>query len=296
MNEIGSQLGVLYEQIKASEFQIESAKQTIADSQSGIDAAQGEVTRITALVRERAASVYRKAGLNGVGEFETGIRQQASRRKYAERDQPARRPAPRPARRRRRKTSPRSRTSAEKPARRRAEAAGRAEVAGSRVRGAAGRARQDQGRHRRPDRIDRRRRAGQATRGRGGRRRGSEAREHRDAKRPTDRHLEDPAGERCSRRGGRLRRGPARQALLLRRARAPTATTARASPSRRGPQAGVYMPGNSEAQFGSFPRVPLSDVPARRHRVVPRPRRHLRRWRCRSSTPPTRATSCASTR
>ena len=52
MNEIGSQLGVLYEQIKASEFQIDSAKQTIAESQSGIEAAQGEVTRITALVRE----------------------------------------------------------------------------------------------------------------------------------------------------------------------------------------------------------------------------------------------------
>jgi cell wall-associated NlpC family hydrolase len=83
MNEIGSQLGVLYEQIKASEFQIDTAKQTITESQSGIEAAQGEVTRITALVRERAASVYRKAGLNGVGEFETDIRQQASRRKYA---------------------------------------------------------------------------------------------------------------------------------------------------------------------------------------------------------------------
>ncbi|MFA5883160.1 MAG: NlpC/P60 family protein [Acidimicrobiia bacterium] len=83
MNEIGSQLGVLYEQIKASQFQIDEAKQTIADSQASIESAQAEVTRITDLVRERAATVYRKAGLNGVGEFETDIRQQASRRKYA---------------------------------------------------------------------------------------------------------------------------------------------------------------------------------------------------------------------
>jgi len=83
MNDIGSQLGVLYEQIKSSQFQIDEAKQTIADAQSGIESAQGEVARVTDLVRERAATVYRKAGLNGVGEFETDIRQQASRRKYA---------------------------------------------------------------------------------------------------------------------------------------------------------------------------------------------------------------------
>jgi len=83
MNTLGAQLGVLYEQIKSTEFQIDDAKQTIADSQNGIDSAQAEVARITALVRERAASVYRKAGLNGTGEFETDIRKQASRRKYA---------------------------------------------------------------------------------------------------------------------------------------------------------------------------------------------------------------------
>ncbi|MFM8304476.1 MAG: NlpC/P60 family protein, partial [Actinomycetota bacterium] len=83
MNDIGSQLGVLYEQIKATEFQIDSAKQTIADSQTGIQNAQAEVTRVTALVRERAATVYRSAGSNGVSEFDTDIREQASRRKYA---------------------------------------------------------------------------------------------------------------------------------------------------------------------------------------------------------------------
>ena len=83
MNEIGSQLGVLYEQIKGSQYEIDQAKQTIAESQSGIQSAQAEVERISELVRDRAASVYRKAGLNGVGEFETDIREQASRRKYA---------------------------------------------------------------------------------------------------------------------------------------------------------------------------------------------------------------------
>ena len=83
MNDLGSQLGVLYEQIKSTEFALDQAKQEIADAQSGIAMSQAEVDRITDLVRERAASVYRKAGLNGVGEFDTDIRQQASRRKYA---------------------------------------------------------------------------------------------------------------------------------------------------------------------------------------------------------------------
>ena len=83
MNDIGSQLGVLYEQIKSSQSEIDAAKQTIADSQNGIASAQAEVGRITDLVRERAATVYRKAGLNGVAEFETDIREQASRQKYA---------------------------------------------------------------------------------------------------------------------------------------------------------------------------------------------------------------------
>ena len=83
MNDLGVQLGVLYEQIKSTEFQIDQAKQTIAESQAGIESAQALVTRITVLVQERAATVYRKAGLNGVGEFDTDIREQASRRKYA---------------------------------------------------------------------------------------------------------------------------------------------------------------------------------------------------------------------
>lgn len=83
MNDLGAKLGVLYEQIKSTEAQIDSAQQTIAESQAGIASAQAEVARIRVLVRERAASVYRKAGVNGVSEFETDIRKQASRRKYA---------------------------------------------------------------------------------------------------------------------------------------------------------------------------------------------------------------------
>lgn len=83
MNELGSQLGVLYERIKSTQYAIDEAKQTIADAQTGIAMSQAEVVRITDLVNDRAATVYRKAGLNGVGEFDTDIRQQASRRKYA---------------------------------------------------------------------------------------------------------------------------------------------------------------------------------------------------------------------
>jgi len=83
MNDVGAKLGVLYEQIKSTEYQMDQAKQTIAASQAGIAAAQGEVDRITALVRQRAASVYRKAGARTMGMFDTDIREQASRRKYA---------------------------------------------------------------------------------------------------------------------------------------------------------------------------------------------------------------------
>lgn len=83
MNTIGSQLGMLYEQIKSTQLQIDEAKSTVAEAQSGINAAQAEVSRITTLLRQRAASVYRKAGINGTGEFNTDIRKQASRRKYA---------------------------------------------------------------------------------------------------------------------------------------------------------------------------------------------------------------------
>jgi cell wall-associated NlpC family hydrolase len=84
MNEVGSHLADLSEQIKAKQYEIDQARETIADSQAGIFAAQAEVTRITGLVHERAASVYRRAGDTGVSEFDTNIKSSASRRKYAD--------------------------------------------------------------------------------------------------------------------------------------------------------------------------------------------------------------------
>jgi cell wall-associated NlpC family hydrolase/outer membrane murein-binding lipoprotein Lpp len=84
MNEVGSHISDLFEQIKAQQFEIDQAKQTIAESQAGIVAAQDEVTRITDLVHERAATVYRRAGDNGVSEFDTNIKESASRSKYAD--------------------------------------------------------------------------------------------------------------------------------------------------------------------------------------------------------------------
>src|SRR5262245_4129384 len=46
MNDVGNQLGNLFEQIKAKQYEIDQAKQTIADSQAGIVSAQAEVARI----------------------------------------------------------------------------------------------------------------------------------------------------------------------------------------------------------------------------------------------------------
>jgi len=84
MNTVGSQLGNLYEQIKAKQYDIDQAKQTIADSEAGIASAQADVARITDLVRERAATVYRSAGNVGVTAFNTNIKASASRSKYAD--------------------------------------------------------------------------------------------------------------------------------------------------------------------------------------------------------------------
>lgn len=83
LNELSTTLGALHEQIMSDQDQINAARQEIADAQRDITTAQSYVDGITALVRQRAAMVYRTAGLTGVGEFETDIREQASRRKYA---------------------------------------------------------------------------------------------------------------------------------------------------------------------------------------------------------------------
>lgn len=84
INALSMQLSVLHEQIKAAEDELEVARRTIAEAQTGIRAAQAEVTRITALVHRRAALVYRKASLGGTSDLDVDIREQASRRTYAD--------------------------------------------------------------------------------------------------------------------------------------------------------------------------------------------------------------------
>ncbi|MBM3659631.1 MAG: hypothetical protein FJW95_09025 [Actinobacteria bacterium] len=83
LNDLSVKLGALHEQIITRQEQIDIARQTIADAQTGIAMSQAEVARIQALIRERAASVYRKSGVDGVNQFDTDIRERASRRKYA---------------------------------------------------------------------------------------------------------------------------------------------------------------------------------------------------------------------
>src|SRR5439155_1405469 len=65
INANGEQLGVLYEQIKAAQDKLDTANQTIADTQVRIAAAQSQTDELLTLVRHRAASVYRRAGVGG---------------------------------------------------------------------------------------------------------------------------------------------------------------------------------------------------------------------------------------
>ena len=83
LNEISTTLGALHEKIRSDQDQIDTAREEISDAQRDISTAQSYVDAISALVRERAATVYRTAGVNAATEFETDIRELASRRKYA---------------------------------------------------------------------------------------------------------------------------------------------------------------------------------------------------------------------
>jgi peptidoglycan DL-endopeptidase CwlO len=77
-------LAVLYEQIKAAQDKLDSANQTITDSQARIAAAKAETERLTRLVRTRAASVYRSSTQgNGPAIFDLDIQTLSSREKYA---------------------------------------------------------------------------------------------------------------------------------------------------------------------------------------------------------------------
>jgi cell wall-associated NlpC family hydrolase len=82
----GEQIGALAEQFNAAQLRLDEANQKIADAQAKIDAAKAEVARIKTLIRNRAASVYRRAlagqSLDG---FDIGdARHLVSRKHYAE--------------------------------------------------------------------------------------------------------------------------------------------------------------------------------------------------------------------
>jgi cell wall-associated NlpC family hydrolase len=78
------QLADLYEQIKFVEDNLALANQTIADAQSRIETARAETRRLQRLVRKRAASVYRSSTKGETTSlFEIDIREASSREKYA---------------------------------------------------------------------------------------------------------------------------------------------------------------------------------------------------------------------
>ena len=82
--DISSHLSDLFEQTKATQAEIDAAKIDVADAQPGISMAQAKVAVTKDLIKERAATVYKTASSNGVGEFDTDIRKQAARRQYSQ--------------------------------------------------------------------------------------------------------------------------------------------------------------------------------------------------------------------
>ena len=82
----GEKIGALGEQFNGAQLRLDEANQRIADAQAGIDAAKLEVARIKMLIRERAASVYRRAlagrSLDGFDISDAG--HLVSRKHYAE--------------------------------------------------------------------------------------------------------------------------------------------------------------------------------------------------------------------
>jgi peptidoglycan DL-endopeptidase CwlO len=77
-------LDSLNEQVKAAQSQLDQANATIADAQTRIAAAKTQTDQLSALVKERAASVYRSAS-NGTETnlFSIDISRLASSQKYA---------------------------------------------------------------------------------------------------------------------------------------------------------------------------------------------------------------------
>jgi len=82
----GEQISALAEAYNGAQLRFDEAQQAIADAQARIEATKQEVRRIRALVRERAASVYRRA-LSGqtFDDFDVkNARRLNTRRAYAE--------------------------------------------------------------------------------------------------------------------------------------------------------------------------------------------------------------------
>jgi cell wall-associated NlpC family hydrolase len=85
INATAEQLAALNEQIKGVQDQVDEANATIADAETRIAAAQAEVVRVKELVRQRAAAVYRSASSGGTtDEFNVGVSEITARRKYAD--------------------------------------------------------------------------------------------------------------------------------------------------------------------------------------------------------------------
>jgi peptidoglycan DL-endopeptidase CwlO len=84
INANAEQLNTLNEQINGVEIKLADANRTIADAKARIGAAQAVVDETTALVRERAASIYRSAATGVDGNiFDVDVTVLASREKYA---------------------------------------------------------------------------------------------------------------------------------------------------------------------------------------------------------------------
>jgi len=85
INSNGVQLDALNEQIKGAQDKLDGAQATIADAQQRIADAKSEMKRIEGLVRERAASIYRSSANGGdaVDLFNLDIRTLSSREAYS---------------------------------------------------------------------------------------------------------------------------------------------------------------------------------------------------------------------
>ena len=84
INANAEQLNTLNEQINGVEIKLADANRTIADARARIGAAQAVVDQTAALVRQRAASIYRSAATGADGDlFQVDVTVLASREKYA---------------------------------------------------------------------------------------------------------------------------------------------------------------------------------------------------------------------